>query len=201
MQTKAKGLAVIVLGLPGAGKNTVAEMAAKHGRLHHIQTGEHFRKVAPEITRTGELAPDKLADEFVFGEIAVADPHSIIVLNGYPRTKAQSEKALGALRRVGYRVLVIELRIPLETSIDRQLERYQKAVKKGHPARPEDSDIKIVNRRSHTHNDQIEDVLNFLIREKVQFVRIMATPPPEQVAATFIKTITEVQRDMGLPAS
>lgn len=194
-------LAVVMVGLPGAGKDTVIEETIGIINGHHIGTGKYFRDVAPEITRMGRLAPDELANEFVAREI-VKNHSSTVVLNGYPRNENQARVALKMLTGTSHRILVIELQIPEELSIERQLQRYEKMKKEAltDPSikvRPEDGDLDVVKHRTLSQFEDIQEVLHFMV-SRANFVRLMATRPVEEVADSFLRTVLDEQKAMGL---
>lgn len=103
---------IILLGPPGAGKGTQAELLARRLGLEHISTGDLLREEARRGTELGrkaedymdrgELVPDDLIIEMLEGRL-----NKNIILDGFPRTLRQAE-ALAELVEVD-RVLDLEL--------------------------------------------------------------------------------------------
>jgi adenylate kinase len=96
---------LILLGPPGAGKGTQAEMLKGLG-LAHISTGEMFREAlasgsevgvkANQYMSTGALVPDDIVIGIVKERLEKPDALHGFILDGFPRTIAQAE-ALGVL--------------------------------------------------------------------------------------------------------
>jgi len=105
----ARKLNLILLGAPGAGKGTQAEIISKNYSIPAISTGAIIReeiasgselgkKVADCINR-GELAPDEVVIGIIKGRLAKDDCKNGFILDGFPRTVPQAEAldAMGVL--------------------------------------------------------------------------------------------------------
>lgn len=94
-------LVVVLLGPPGCGKGTQAQLLKDHYKIAHISTGdllrEHIRKGSPlgkraqEYMDLGKLVPDSLVFEILFERIGQEDCSSGYILDGFPRTVTQAE--------------------------------------------------------------------------------------------------------------
>lgn len=94
-------LDIVLLGGPGSGKGTQAEMLCKAFDLSHISTGELFRehlkndtelgKLAKSYIDRGELVPDNVTQGMVQERLSQPDVERGFVLDGFPRTIGQSE--------------------------------------------------------------------------------------------------------------
>lgn len=94
---------VVLLGGPGAGKGTQAQILVKHLGYVQISTGDLLRahrnngtelgQAAEGYMKRGELVPDELIIRMVEGELKGDAP---VLFDGFPRTVAQAE-ALDAL--------------------------------------------------------------------------------------------------------
>jgi adenylate kinase len=113
---------LILLGLPGAGKGTQAQLLAQRLGLLHISTGDLFRAAAAEGTELGkraqeymsrgELVPDEVTINMLLERIARPDAAEGIMLDGFPRTIPQAEaldRALGDQGRQIDGVLYIQV--------------------------------------------------------------------------------------------
>jgi adenylate kinase len=97
---------IVLLGPPGAGKGTQAEVLAEKLGLPHISSGDIFRenmknqtplgKEAQAYMNRGELVPDDLTIAMIRERLNQPDAQAGAVLDGFPRTPAQAE-ALGKL--------------------------------------------------------------------------------------------------------
>jgi adenylate kinase len=97
---------VVLLGPPGAGKGTQAQVVSKTLGLPHISSGDIFRenlkqqtelgKLAKGFMDRGELVPDDLTIAMIQERLSRPDCAPGALLDGFPRTPAQAE-ALAAM--------------------------------------------------------------------------------------------------------
>jgi len=110
---------IVLLGPPGAGKGTQAEIISERTGLAHVSSGDIFReninnktelgKLVEGYINRGDLVPDDVTIAMIRERLARPDCAQGAVLDGYPRTPAQAqalEKMLkefgGAVDRVPY---------------------------------------------------------------------------------------------------
>jgi adenylate kinase len=122
-------IAIVLLGPPGAGKGTVADVLGDVGYTH-ISTGELLREQIRLGTPTGEQA-QKLIDHgnFVPDEVVIDMIHELLggagagekfLFDGYPRTLVQAKKFDELIRSIdGQLSNVILLECPDEVLIER----------------------------------------------------------------------------------
>ena len=101
---------LILLGAPGAGKGTQAELLTKALSIPAISTGNMLReamangtdlgKKAKQYMDEGSLVPDELILSIVADRVAQPDCQNGFILDGVPRTLAQAE----ALEEKGVRI-------------------------------------------------------------------------------------------------
>lgn len=92
--------AIVLLGPPGAGKGTVAEVLVEKGYTH-VSTGDLLREqirlktpLGMEIKARmdqGRFVPDPIVVEMIREVITSADPEQNFLFDGFPRTLAQAE--------------------------------------------------------------------------------------------------------------
>ncbi len=114
---------VILLGPPGAGKGTQAELLAASLGVPKISTGELFREamaegstlgkdVATYIDR-GQLVPDETTMGVLRKRLELPDAAAGAVLDGFPRTIKQAEQLDFLLNQQGSSVdRVIDVHVP-----------------------------------------------------------------------------------------
>ena len=117
---------LIMLGAPGAGKGTQAEIISKKLNIPTISTGNILRAAvkngtpvglkAKEYMDAGKLVPDEVIIGIIAERLAESDCANGYILDGVPRTIAQAE-ALEAAGIVFDNVISIE--ISDETIVDR----------------------------------------------------------------------------------
>jgi adenylate kinase len=91
---------LILLGPPGCGKGTQAQLLSKRHRLEHIGTGDLLRAAiaadtaagqrALPFVESGRLVPDDLVNDIIAERFRRDDRPERFVLDGYPRTLAQA---------------------------------------------------------------------------------------------------------------
>ena len=101
---------LILLGAPGAGKGTQAELLVKQLGIPAISTGNMLREAMANGTELGKkakkymddglLVPDELILGIVAQRVAQPDCQKGFILDGVPRTLAQAE----ALEAMGVRI-------------------------------------------------------------------------------------------------
>ena len=112
------GMKLILLGAPGAGKGTQAEVLCQKLGIPTISTGNILRAAIQEGTPVGlqaksymdagKLVPDEVIIQIVAQRIAQSDCAEGFILDGVPRTIAQAE-ALDAAGVRFDRVLSLEI--------------------------------------------------------------------------------------------
>lgn len=105
---------IVLLGPPGAGKGTQAEIIAENLELAHISSGDIFRenlkaqtqlgKMAQEYMNRGELVPDDVTIAMIKERLSRPDCSKGAVLDGFPRTPKQAEALAAMLAGWGARV-------------------------------------------------------------------------------------------------
>ena len=101
---------LILLGAPGAGKGTQAEMLMQQLNIPSISTGNMLREAIASgsklgnqvkaIMEAGSLVPDDVILSIVAERVAQPDCQNGFILDGVPRTLAQAE----ALKAKGVRI-------------------------------------------------------------------------------------------------
>jgi adenylate kinase len=91
----------VLLGPPGAGKGTQADIIAEKCKIPHISSGNIFRenlekntelgKKARAYIEKGELVPDDITIGMVEDRLMKEDCAKGAILDGFPRTPAQAE--------------------------------------------------------------------------------------------------------------
>jgi len=105
---------LVMVGAPGAGKGTQAQILASRLGIPHVASGELFRaavRSGSDLGRTvagylqqGTLVPDKVAIAVILERLHEADAAGGAILDGFPRTRPQAEALDVALGRMGKRV-------------------------------------------------------------------------------------------------
>jgi adenylate kinase len=105
---------VVLLGAPGAGKGTQADLLRRRLSIPHVAPGDLFRaavgegsplgKEARRFMERGQLVPDAITIRMVLDRLAEPDATAGAILDGFPRTAAQAAALDAALDERGSRV-------------------------------------------------------------------------------------------------
>lgn len=119
---------IILLGAPGAGKGTQAELISERYDIPQISTGNIIRealqsgsKLGKEMKSymdAGQLVPDEVVIKIVRERIKQKDCKKGFILDGFPRTIAQAEALDKILKRNGIDI-VLEISTPEEVIMER----------------------------------------------------------------------------------
>jgi adenylate kinase len=103
---------VILLGGPGSGKGTQAELLQERLGLTHVASGDLFREninghtelglLAKEFIDQGQLVPDEITISMIRDRLRKPDVERGVLFDGFPRTLPQAEaldKLLTTLKR------------------------------------------------------------------------------------------------------
>ena len=126
---------VILLGMPGAGKGTQAQMIAQELNLPHISSGNLFRQHISEMTPLGEqaklyidrgeLVPDDLTISMIRERLCDSDCARGALLDGFPRTPAQAVALESLLKEFSGQVNVVPMiRVAEEDLLERLTGRW-----------------------------------------------------------------------------
>ena len=149
---------LLMMGPPGAGKGTQAELVAKRFGVPAISTGDIFRanvaegtplgQQAKKFLDAGEYVPDSLTNDLVRDRLSQPDAVAGFLLDGYPRTLAQVEFLDHALAEAGTELdHVIELTVDVDEVVKRL---HKRALEEG---RTDDSED-VIRRRQEVYVEQ-----------------------------------------------
>lgn len=121
---------IIILGAPGAGKGTQAQMIADQYHIPHVSTGDIFRTnikngtelgmEAKKYMDQGLLVPDELTVKILLDRVAEEDCKEGYLLDGFPRTIPQAEVLDKALTELGDAIdYAINVDVPDENIVKR----------------------------------------------------------------------------------
>ena len=141
---------IILLGPPGAGKGTQAQILVEERGMVQLSTGDMLRAARTSGTEMGQKvaaimdAGELVTDEIVIGlieeQLQNADGNGFI-FDGFPRTLAQAD-ALGELLKANGQGLnaVIEMQVNDDVLVQRIVGRAAEAIAAGQKARADDNE-------------------------------------------------------------
>ena len=154
---------LIMMGPPGAGKGTQAQVVADHFGVPAISTGDIFRANVSEGTELGveakrfmdkgEYVPDEITNQMVRNRIDEPDAEPGFLLDGYPRTLAQVEELDGMIAFTGHSLdAAVVLTVDPEELVQRLLQRAQTE------GRADDTED-VIRRRQELYAEQTEPLI------------------------------------------
>ncbi len=101
---------IVLLGPPGAGKGTQAQVLSKDVQAPHVSTGDMLREALKAATplglqaksymEKGGLVPDDVVIALVEERLSKSDAGKGFILDGFPRTPEQAKSLDGSLERM-----------------------------------------------------------------------------------------------------
>ena len=169
----------MILGPPGSGKDTQADIIAKHYKIKVIKTGRILRKEIQKKTslgkkisqyvKKGDLAPDNLVDIIVSKE--VRKNKKGFILDGFPRDLNQAKKFKQKID------LVISLDCKRDEIIKRLLKRKR-----------EDDSLKVIKHRWGVYRKNTVPVIKYY-NEKKLLKKVDGNPSIKKVSKNVLKEL------------
>lgn len=149
---------VVLMGPPGAGKGTQAQIVAARLGVPHVSTGDIFRAnvaggtplgvEAQRYMDAGEYVPDGVTNAMVRDRLSQDDARPGFLLDGYPRTVEQVLELDAMLDSAGQHLdVVLELTVDVDEVVGRLVKR---AAEQG---RSDDSEA-VIRRRLEIYGEQ-----------------------------------------------
>ncbi len=186
---------IILMGPPGAGKGTQAQVVAERYSIPAISTGDIFRKNVSEGTElgvqaqrfmdAGEYVPDELTNLMVRNRIDEPDADRGFLLDGYPRTLAQVEELDGMIKHTGHVLdAVVVLTVDKEELVQRLLQR---AATEGRADDTED----VVRRRYEVYDDQTAPLID-VYRDRGLMIEVDGMGEVDEVSQRIFDALDDV---------
>jgi adenylate kinase len=198
---------VVLLGPPGAGKGTQAQIIAGLLGVPAISTGDIFRANVSGQTElgvqvkayldAGDLVPDEITVAMVKGRLAEPDAKAGFLLDGFPRSIPQAEQLRDSLAELGHGLdRVLELVVD-EDELVRRLSGRRMLVD-GEMVQREDDKPETVRHRLQVYREQTEPLSGFYESEGL-LSRIDAIGEIEEVTDRAMKALGVT--DPGQPSA
>ena len=207
---------IILLGMPGAGKGTQAQIIEEELTIANVSTGAILREVSKSESdlgqkvqtylNSGQLVPDEIIIEMLVERISKDDCNNGFILDGFPRNIEQAK----SLDQAGVSIdLVIYLKILEEQIIERMSGRrihlasgrsYHTTFNPPKVDGKDDltgedliqrSDDKpdVIKKRLEVYFNETEPMLDFYKNKDIQFHEIDASEPVKAVTEKILKII------------
>ena len=133
---------IVLLGPPGVGKGTQAQLIAEAIGLPHISSGDLFREniknetelgnLAQSYMAKGDLVPDDVTIRMIRERLSRPDCKDGALLDGFPRTTSQAEALSGLLGEFGGKVNFVPYITASEATLIERLSGRWTCTEQGH---------------------------------------------------------------------
>ena len=162
---------IILLGPPGSGKGTQAQLLVQRYGIVQLSTGEMLRAAvaagtpvglkAKEIMASGGLVPDDVVVGIISDRIDQPDARNGFILDGFPRTVPQAEALDELLRNKRLKLdAVIELRVNESALLNRVETRVAEMQARGEEVRIDDTP-EVLSKRLASYRAQTEPLIHY----------------------------------------
>jgi adenylate kinase len=182
---------LVLLGPPGAGKGTQAEVLSQKLGVPHISTGDLFRANIGEQTPlgieakkyldAGDLVPSELTVDMVRSRLAEPDAVNGFLLDGFPRSVGQAESLVDILADLGAKLdAVLSFVVDEDIVVTRMLSR----------GRADDTED-VIRNRLKVYRDETAPLLDHY---RDQILAVDAMGDVEEVSARALKAIEDLDK-------
>ncbi|PIT01790.1 adenylate kinase [Bradyrhizobium nitroreducens] len=162
---------IILLGPPGSGKGTQAQLLVQRHGIVQLSTGEMLRAAvaagtpvglkAKEIMASGALVPDEIVVGIISDRIDQPDAQNGFILDGFPRTVPQAEALDELLKNKRLKLdAVIELRVNESALLSRVETRVAQMRERGEEVRLDDTP-EVLTKRLANYRSQTEPLIHY----------------------------------------
>lgn len=162
---------LILLGPPGAGKGTQAQIIVEEREIPQLSTGDMLRaaiasgsnlgKRVQGVMDRGELVSDEVIEEIVTARITEEDCRKGFILDGAVRTVGQAEMIDRVLAKLGRSLdVVVELVVDEDELAERLRSRIREAEEQGLPLRADDNE-ETFRKRQQVYRDQTAPLIPY----------------------------------------
>lgn len=186
---------IVILGPPGAGKDTQGTILARCLDVPHISMGELLRSVPAEselglkiraIIDTGANVGPEISVPLLLHTLELC--HNGFVLNNFPRSLEQLEEWKKILAQGKIEIdRVIALNIPEEVGVKRMLERAEQSMTTTQNRGDETKEV-IESRKKVGYDEAAQAVISFY-ESQTRVHHIDGAPPIGEVAAAIWSAI------------
>jgi adenylate kinase len=188
---------LLLIGAPGSGKGTQAELLAQRLGITHISSGELLRehidaqtdlgRQVSEYVEAGDLVPDALVMDMLFRPVVNAAEAGGYVLDGFPRTVEQALASYDVARTHGAHVqAAVHLEVPDDELMQRILSR----------SRGSDDSRAVIEHRLEVYRDKTVPLLGYY-RQRAWLASVDGSRDVDAVHADIVERVTDLRSAAG----
>jgi adenylate kinase len=196
--SREHNMRLVLLGAPGSGKGTQAEMIVSRLDIAHLSTGAMLRAAVASnstvgrevkaVMELGDLVSDDIVVRIVAQRLQKDDVKSGYVLDGFPRTVAQAAALDQVLADRGERLdAVVELKVVAADLLHRIVARAAQAVADGKKPRADDNP-ETFTMRLQAYEELTAPLVDYY-RSKAVLKSVDGMQPPEAVTTAIREAI------------
>lgn len=187
--------AIILLGPPGVGKGTQANIICEKLGIPAISTGQIFRQniaentelgqQAQEYMNRGEFVPDSVTNPMVEARLTAPDTEAGFLLDGYPRNLDQVHVLRDMLAKHGKKIdVVLELTAPDEVLTARMMKRAQEEHRS-------DDTPEVFQRRVEIYHEHTEPIATYYADQDL-LVQVSSEGSVEEVTQAILDVLSNL---------
>ena len=151
---------IILLGAPGSGKGTQAELISNEYNYKIHSMGDIVRSEMKNKTtlgeqmstyiKNGDLVPDDLINNIFINQLSSEDKQNGFISDGYPRTLNQAILLDKLLNEKELNPIIILMDVPKDVLIDRLMNRKRF-----------DDTLDVIKNRLSTYNNEVSSIIEY----------------------------------------
>ncbi len=185
---------MLLIGAPGSGKGTQAELIAARFGITHLSSGDLLRqhvtegtaigRAAKEYLSRGDLVPDAVVMDMLRKPTIAASRSGGYVLDGFPRTVDQAKAAYETARGLGVAVEVaIFLEVPTAELVRRLTAR----------GRGQDDTPDVIEHRLEVFEEKTRPMLDYYAQRE-ELITVNGARPVGEVAWSITVQLQQLRR-------
>ena len=190
---------LLLIGAPGAGKGTQAQLLAERFGITHISSGDLLRQHVRDQTAIGQtiksyldrgdLVPDSVVMDMLRKPVVAAAEAGGYVLDGFPRTVEQAKASFPTAQALGAEVqAAVHLDVPRDELVRRLMAR----------GRGSDDTESVIDRRLQVYEDMTVPLLEYYAGREWMFI-VDGAQPPEAVHQEIVGRIQKLTAFVNRP--
>jgi adenylate kinase len=190
---------LLLIGAPGSGKGTQAELLAKRFGIAHISSGDLLRqhvrnqtslgRIAKQYVDRGDLVPDAVVMDMLRKPVVAAAEAGGYVLDGFPRTVEQAQASFAVAQPLGVEVqAAVHLDVPREELVRRLLRR----------GRGSDDTEAVIENRLQVYLDKTVPLLEYYAGREWLFT-VDGAQPAEAVHEDIVARLAKLEGLVSRP--